>query len=162
MTRRKSDNIALPSSPDVAAAPENAIADEPKEGEDNQAPISLETLGSTDAAFEPEPPPLNYSLWPRKWSITIFWSFVIIDSVFMPIGLYFGLWYGTNLSPNTVFSIVTAALGGISILEYVLRFRRLWIHKSTCRVIGARRAYLDWFHWNFSLGWVIIMVELIV
>ena len=95
-------------------------------------------------------------------SIFIFWSLILIDSIAMPIGLYFGLWYGTDLTPNTVFSIVTAALGGVSIIEYVLRFWRLWKHSSTCRVIGARRAYLDWFHWNFSFAWFVIMVELIV
>lgn len=122
----------------------------------------METMQSSDPAFEPEPPPLNYTLWTRKLSIFIFWSFILIDSIAMPIVLYFCLWYDTDLSPNTVFSIVTAALGGVSILEYVLRFRRLWMKGSTCRVIGARRAYLDWFHWNFSLAWVVIMVELIV
>ena len=60
----------------------------------------------------------------------------------MPLALYFGLWYGTDLSPNTVFSIVTAALGGISIFEYVLRFWHLWKKGSTCRVIGGRRSYV--------------------
>jgi hypothetical protein len=133
---------------------------EPAEPAETVAP-TLEEL-SSDVAFEPEPPPLNYSLWPRKWSIIFFWGLILIDCIAMPIGLYFGLWYGTSLSPNAVFSIVTAALGGISIFEYFLRFRRLFKKGSTCRVIGARRAYLDWFHWNFSLGWVIIMIELIV
>ena len=118
---------------------------------------SIETL-----VFEPEPPPLNYDLWSRKWSILFFWGLIVVDCVFMPVGLYFGLWYGTNLTPNIVFSIVTAALGGISIFEYILRFIRLWKKASTCRVIGARRMYLDWFHWNFSLGWMIIMIELIM
>jgi hypothetical protein len=92
----------------------------------------------------------------------------------MPIALYFGLWYGvgpgTNtptekkekLSANTVFSIVTAAIGGASILEYFLRFWRLYKKGSVCRVIGAHRWYLDWFHWNFTLAWLIIMIELIV
>ncbi|KAJ3946201.1 uncharacterized protein N0V96_004561 [Colletotrichum fioriniae] len=92
----------------------------------------------------------------------------------MPIALYFGLWYGvgpgTNtltekkekLSPNAVFSIVTAAVGGASIVEYFVRFWRLWRKGSTCRVIGAHRWYLDWFHWNFSFAWIIIMIELIV
>ncbi|KAF2769822.1 hypothetical protein EJ03DRAFT_326972 [Teratosphaeria nubilosa] len=115
--------------------------------------------------FEPEPPPLHYSLAPRKWSIIMFWSLILVDCIAMPIALYFGLWYGltrAQLSANAVFSIVTAALGGVSILEYVLRFRRLWRKSSTCRPIGARRAYLDWFHWNFSLGWVIVVVELII
>lgn len=116
----------------------------------------------SDLANALVPPPLDYDLRSRKRSIAIFWTLILIDSIAMPLGLYFGLWYGTNLSPNTVFSIVTAALGGASIFEYCLRFWRLWKKGSTCRVIGGRRAYLDWFHWNFSLAWVIIMVELIV
>lgn len=108
------------------------------------------------------PPPLDYDLRSRKKSIAIFWFLILFDSIAMPLGLYFALWYGTDLSPNTVFSIVTAALGGASIFEYALRFWRLWKKGSTCRVIGGRRAYLDWFHWNFSLAWVIIMLELIM
>ncbi|KAF3765661.1 hypothetical protein M406DRAFT_231875, partial [Cryphonectria parasitica EP155] len=110
-----------------------------------------------------EPPPLNYTLHTRKKAIFIFWSFIIFDSVVMPIALYFGLWYGGEvLSANAVFSIVTAAIGGASILEYCIRFWRLYKKSSTCRVIGARRWYLDLFHWNYSLAWIIIMLELII
>ena len=142
------------------------MADEEHRGDDLPpgvpVPASMETMQSSDLAFEPEPPSLNYSLWPRKWSIVYFWSLILIDSIAMPIVLYFCLWYLTDLSPNTVFSIVTAALGGISIFEYFIRFWRLWKKGSTSRVIGARRMYLDWFHWNFTLAWVIVMVELIV
>jgi hypothetical protein len=79
----------------------------------------------------------------------------------MPIGMYFGLWYGTTLSPNAVFSISTALLGTVSIVEYFIRFHRLWKKGSTCRVIGAQRFYLDWFHWNLSVGWFFVMIELI-
>lgn len=125
----------------------------------------METM-QTDAAFEPEPPTLNYTLRTRKFAIFFFWTVVIFDSVIMPLALYYGLWYGLHvkgkMSPNTVFSIVTAAIGGISIFEYFVRFWRLWKKNSTCRVIGARRMYLDWFHWNYTLGWVIIMLELIM
>lgn len=171
MTRRQSSGQASPTGGVERRDTQAIIAALEEEGKTEQAasgsgsdqqPPSIETLQSTDAAFEPEPPPLNYTLMTRKLSIAIFWGLIVFDSTIMPIALYFGLWYGTDLSPNTVFSIVTAALGGISILEYVLRFRRLWMKGSTCRVIGARRSYLDWFHWNFSVGWVIIMVELIV
>jgi hypothetical protein len=112
--------------------------------------------------FEPEPPPLNYSLWDRRRAIAFFWVLIVVDCIAMPIVLYFCLWHLTGLSPNAVFSIVTAALGGVSIFEYFLRFWRLWKKDSTCRVIGARRSYLDWFHWNFTLGWIIIMLELIM
>jgi hypothetical protein len=151
--------------PDEAVASPTALADDAKDegaAPSDQVPPSVETMQSSDPAFEPEPPPLNYTLWTRKWPITWFWTLILIDSIAMPIVLYFCLWYLTDLSPNTVFSIVTAALGGASIIEYFLRFWRLWKQNSTCRVIGARRMYLDWFHWNFSFAWIIVMVELIV
>jgi hypothetical protein len=126
---------------------------------------SEDTLVASNV-FEPEPPPLNYTLRTRKWAITWFWTIVVFDSVVMPLALYYGLWYGLHtkgkMSANTVFSIVTAALGGISIGEYFIRFWRLFKKASVCRVIGARRMYLDWFHWNFTAGWVVIMVELIM
>lgn len=82
----------------------------------------------------------------------------------MPIGLYFGMWYGLTrdqLSANAVFSISTALLGTVSIVEYFIRFYRLWKKQSNCRVIGAQRWYLDWFHWNLSVGWFFVMIELI-
>lgn len=83
---------------------------------------------------------------------------------------------------SLVFSITTAAIGTVSVVEYFIRFRRLWRRGSTCRVIGARRWYvslrtakrllstaacslsqqLDWFHWNLSLAWIAVMIELIV
>lgn len=92
--------------------------------------------------FQPEPPRLGYTLRTRKMAIFLFWSIILFDSVVMPIALYFGLWYGVGpgnpdnekLSANTVFSIVTAALGGASILEYFVRFWRLYKKNSTCRV----------------------------
>lgn len=132
------------------------------------------SLGSGPQLLEPKPPPLDYTLRTRKMSIFIFWSFIIFDSVVMPLGLYFGLWYGVGpgantpteknevLSANAVFSIVTAAIGGASIVEYAVRFWRLYKKNSTCRVIGARRWYLDLFHWNYSLAWIIVMFELIM
>lgn len=114
-----------------------------------------------DVNFE-HPPPLNYALKGRyKW-IVFFWSLVFLDVICMPIALYFGLWYGTSLSHNAVFSISTGTLGFVSVVEYFRRFWHLWRNGSTCRVIGARRWYLDWFQWNMSVGWIAVMVELIV
>jgi len=115
----------------------------------------------TDPSFQ-EPPPLEYSLRTRWKSITIFWSLVVIDVICLPIGLYFGLWYGTHLSHNAVFSISTGALGTVSIVEYFIRWCKLWKKGSNCRVIGARRYYLDFFHWNLSIAWIGVMLELII
>ena len=114
-----------------------------------------------DPTFE-HPPPLEYTLQTRKKSIVFFWSLIIVDCIFVPIILYFSLWYATSLSHNAVFSISTATLGTVSIVEYFIRFRRLWRKGSKCRVVGARRWYLDFFHWELSLAWIAIMIELIV
>ncbi|KAI0124037.1 hypothetical protein BJ170DRAFT_71219 [Xylariales sp. AK1849] len=121
-------------------------------------------------AFRPEPPSLNYTLRTRKMAIFLFWAVIVFDSVVMPIVLYFGLWYGVGpgnpsnarLSANTVFTVVTAAIGGASIVEYFVRFWRLYKKDSVCTVIGAHRWYLDWFHWMFTLAWIIVMIELII
>ncbi|KAK5107447.1 hypothetical protein LTR62_001245 [Meristemomyces frigidus] len=176
MERRRSSGKVLPTTADSQRPVLTDTKQEEKAMEDRQQVELGETHGPepaeasdlplddlrSDPAFEPEPPPLNYNMHSRKIYIIFFWSLIVVDCVFMPIGLYFGLWYGTNLSPNIVFSIVTAALGGVSIIEYVLRLRRLLKKNSTCRVIGARRMYLDWFHWNFTFGWMVVMIELII
>jgi hypothetical protein len=126
------------------------------------------------------PPPLGYTLRTRRKAIFWFWFLIFVDCILMPIGMYFGMWYGLTreqLSANAVFSISTALLGTVSIVEYFVRFARLWRKNSNCRVIGAQRYYvslqlsieresanslqLDWFHWNLSVGWFFVMIELI-
>jgi hypothetical protein len=91
------------------------------------------------------PPPLNYSLRTRRKAIFWFWTLIFVDCILMPIGMYFGMWYGLTrdqLSANAVFSISTALLGTVSIVEYFVRFARLWRKNSNCRVIGAQRHYV--------------------
>ncbi|CAI4212048.1 unnamed protein product [Parascedosporium putredinis] len=126
--------------PQLVAAREPALA-RPEEGV-----YGAGAVPGPDAVFMAEPPRLNYTLRTRKMSIFLWWSVIIFDSVVMPIALYFGLWYGVGpaapperqkLSANAVFSIVTAAIGGASILEYFLRMWNLWKKDSDCRVIGA-------------------------
>lgn len=169
MTRRRSSIAEVAAASPAAAAPGQQV-----DLEKQEAPGAQGTADSRRPEYLPEPPSLNYTLRTRKLSIAFFWSLILFDSVAIPIGLYFGLWYGVGpgantptqyrekLSANAVFSIVTAAVGGASILEYFVRMRRLWRKDSTCRVIGAKRWYLDAFHWNYSLGWIIVMIELIV
>lgn len=139
------------------------------------------------------PPPLNYTLRDKKLRIAIFWCFIVLDYAVMPIELYFILWYDVGsgsmekhaLSANTVLSIVTAAIRGSSILEYLLRAWKLWKTGSDCRagwrsdsigsptnsehtdireqVIGAQgRWCFDWFHWWFGLCLLIVAAELVL
>lgn len=139
--------------PEMSSSNELNLSEQEKEAQNEDIPQerqtetasepNLNTLATQKSSTLPGPPSLEYSLNGRWFWIIFFWQLVIIDSVVMPIALYFGLWYGTNLSPNTVFSIVTAALGGVSIIEYFLRFWRLWKKNSRCRVIGGRRKYVS-------------------
>lgn len=119
----------------------------------------------------------------------------MLDYAVMPIGLYFILWYDAEpgsgqkdpLSAKTVLSIVTAAIGGSSILEYFLRAWKLWKQGSDCRVgwrldysgspprkeltdarkhwqvIAAQSRWcFDWFHWWFGLCLLIVAAELVL
>lgn len=119
---------------------------------------------TSTSSYPSQPPPLHYSLDDNHRKITIFWfwSLIVVDIIAIPIILYFALFYLTSLSHEAVFSISTGCLGGVSIIEYFVRFYRLFKKGSTCRPIGARRWYMDWFHWNFSIAWFPIMVELII
>lgn len=109
-----------------------------------------------------EPPPLPYSLRTRKKSIAIFWTIFIIDTLGQPLILYWTLWYLTDLSHNLVFSVVTAAIGGVSVFEYFYRLYNLRRKESRARPLNAQASWLDFFHINFTLVWLILAVELIV
>lgn len=172
-----------PIDPDTATytiPPANTTSD----GSTEMEPVEPTLSFPRHVTSSSEPPSLNYTLKGRKRWIAIFWTLIVVDSIGIPLAVYFGLWYGVGpglcpppppgashgladcpeakLNANAVFSISTACLGGVSIFEYGWRFYKLWRKGSNCRVIGARRAYLDWFHWNFSIAWAFIMVELIV
>lgn len=132
----------------------SASESKPKRGSTPDEPRSSTTIhpvsrNDTPSTGQPSseierldgPPPLGYSLYAkhRRRNIAIFWTLVVFDSVAMPIVLYFALWYHTSLSPNAVFSIVTAAIGGVSIVDYAWRSWRLIKKDSDCRVPGSKR-----------------------
>lgn len=98
-------------------------------------------------ALEPVPPPLNYTLRGRRSGIALFVFYTFLDSLALPVGLYFLLWYGFGpgnpkyhpLSASTVLTIVTTAIGGASIYELLQRGWRLWRKESDCRVSNVTR-----------------------
>lgn len=101
----------------------NAALESPKEErttETNEAPLytlspttsptAIETIQGLDGSESPtpqtsinkrqineRPPPLPYCLWDHKLSISVFWFLILAESFFVPIALYYGLIYGTNL-----------------------------------------------------------------
>ncbi|CEJ58223.1 hypothetical protein PMG11_06888 [Penicillium brasilianum] len=116
----------------------------------------------TVSGLPSEPPPLPYSLHTRKKAIAIFWTIFVIDTLGQPLILYWTLWYLTDLSHNLVFSIVTACLGGVSVFEYFYRLYNLFRKKSRARPLNAKGSWLDFFHINFTIVWLILAIELIV
>jgi hypothetical protein len=130
---------------DAATATGNASANASRAPSANPSALFPHTQVVFEDPDFATPPPLNYTLRTRTKSIFWFWLLIFLDCVCMPIGLYFGMWYGLTrdqLSANAVFSISTALLGTVSIVEYFIRFRRLWRKNSSCRVIGAKRFYV--------------------
>lgn len=193
---RHSISSSLPTSGSSRSTPAYSEHSRPK-----RTPATVEVPGQYTAERISEelaesyslPPSLNYTLRDKKLRIAIFWCFIMLDCAVMPIGLYFILWYDAGpgsgekhaLSANTVLSIVTAAIGGSSILEYVLRAWKLWKKGSDCRVgwrlgspgsppenkvtdtrkqvIAAESRWnFDWFHWWFGLCLLIVATELVL
>lgn len=74
------------------------------------SPTAIETTQGLDGSESPttqasidkreineRPPPLPYCLWDHKLAISVFWFLILAESFFVPIALYYGLIYGTNL-----------------------------------------------------------------
>ncbi|TLS26059.1 hypothetical protein PpBr36_07876 [Pyricularia pennisetigena] len=116
------------------------------------------------------PPPLNFTLHGKRTGIAMFVVFTFFDSLVLPVGLYFVLWYGFGpgnpqyhpLSATVVMTIVTAIIGGASIWELLQRAWRLGRKDSRCRVFGAAWWHFDWFEWWFVFCWVLIIIEVSV
>jgi len=108
------------------------------------------------------PPPLNYSLYDRKKSIAITWTIISCDSCFLPITLYYTLWFGTTLSHNMVFTIMTAAFGVPTIVNFSRRMYNLLKKDPVCRPIGSKRGWLDFFQLSFAVCFVLVTVQIVL
>ena len=113
----------------------------------NGGPSNLETGILTTS----RPPELPFSPYDHKTSTAIFWMLIASEACFIPVSLYYCLWYGTNLkhgvstsklSPctpssqprydglttlsRTVFAIITSVFGFVSGYEYTVRGIKLF------------------------------------
>ena len=46
------------------------------------------------------PPPLPVSLRERKKGIALAWTLIVLDSSILPLIVFYGLWYGSSLTPS--------------------------------------------------------------
>lgn len=77
MTRRASQpqDVEIPSDEPLPVLPVHISSD-----------AGMQDQSTTQVVpFQPEPPPLNYDLWCRKWWIIGFWTLVVFDSVVCPV-----------------------------------------------------------------------------
>jgi hypothetical protein len=60
-------------------------------------PLAAESLIFPDD-FTEAPPPLPFSCWDHKFSIGVFWFFILAEVCFIPESFYYGLWFSTTLN----------------------------------------------------------------
>ena len=106
------------------------------------------------------PPPLPFTLREHKLSICVSWGLIAAEICFVPISIYYGLWFGTDLNHGAcecicpqgwprqvlmrrVFAIITSVFGIVSGLEYTLRAWRLTRRSPKFRPSGSRRWAFD-------------------
>ena len=98
--------------------------------------------------------PLNP--WSHKLSIALPWSILFTSSCILPILLYFLLAHVAHLKTSIALGVPTGIFGAASLLSYVQRAYSLSRRDSTTRPIGGSRWALDYFQWNFTLGFCAI------
>ncbi|KZP10458.1 hypothetical protein FIBSPDRAFT_96727 [Athelia psychrophila] len=108
------------------------------------------------------PPSLNYSLRNRKVAIAITWTVILIDSCIMPVVLFYSLWFGSNLTHERIFSIMTTVFGAPTMFNFLRRLWGLCKKDPSRRPIGSRRGWLDFFQINFALIFALVTTQLIL
>lgn len=103
--------------------------DEEKEiAVENNPPSDLRTVSddqSTDVKDQQVPPPLPFDLREHKRMILLFAFLFVTETCFIPEGIYYGLVYGTSVSKNGIFWIITSLIGVFTGLHQALRTWRL-------------------------------------
>jgi hypothetical protein len=127
--------------------------------------------------------PLPYTLHTRYVSIAIAWTIILIPPIFINLGLFYGLWYGTHLdrilgscsppssvspleqiryhvisthTPFTVLTLPTAILGIFTIIGIAERIYKLTKKSPQYRPLNSSRWALDIFQWGYFLALLLI------
>lgn len=109
------------------------------------------------SAYEPLPR-ITYDLRQHKKGIIIAWGVLLTSSLIIPIVLYYALKYGTSLEEASVLAVPTAIFGAPTLISLVRRCWSLLKKNSTSRPLGGTRWQMDYFNWNFILGFIVVTV----
>lgn len=117
--------------------------------------IPLDTVPTVEDT--PGLPRLKYNMMDYKWKLIIVSSLLVIESSLLPIALFYGLWYGTDLRHGIVFAIITAFFGLVTGVEFGLRSLKLILPRDEYRPLGTDpvkdRWKFDFTHMTLSFGY---------
>ncbi|TVY83894.1 hypothetical protein LSUE1_G001961 [Lachnellula suecica] len=99
---------------------------------------------------------LPYTLHSRYRSIAIAWTVIIIPPIFLNLGLFYGLWYGTHMDRIAVLTIPTAVLGIFTVIAIVERVWKLIQPSPQFRPLHSPRYGLDIFQWGYFAALLLI------
>jgi len=124
--------------------------------------MDASTTESSNGVLQSLPPELPYNLRDRKKWICIIWTIVCLNSCLFPIILFYALWYGTDLKHWVIFAITTCLVGILDVAPTLtLRAIKLIRTNDFSRPLGGRRWGMDFFMFNFTLGFILVAIELI-
>ncbi|SLM36653.1 hypothetical protein LPUS_06270 [Lasallia pustulata] len=131
-------------------------------------PTSTPLSSLTPSSSSPAPhqlPPLPYRLRDHKRNIAIIWTLLALDAAILPLVLFYPLWFASDLNPAYIFAVTTSVFGLISGAEWAVRTWLLWRWEGL-RPLGVDgpggRWAFDFFHWSYSIGYTIALIELII
>ncbi|MCJ1478627.1 hypothetical protein MMC13_007308 [Lambiella insularis] len=107
------------------------------------------------------PAPLPLSIHQHKTAIALQWMGILTTGFLIPIVAYFALTYASTLALKYVLAIITGIFGVSSLYSLGLRSFRLFRKFSSCRPLGSTNRWaLDYFNWNFCLGFAVVTVAI--
>ena len=118
-------------------------------------------IGSTSTGDPPQKQTIaRISLNPRAHKLAIAFqiSTIFLTSCVIPLVLYYALIYKTSLKLQIILAIVTPIFGVVSLSSLFLRTWRLLSHRKYLPLGQKSRWALDYFDWNFALGFIVVAV----
>ncbi|KIW66692.1 hypothetical protein PV04_06000 [Phialophora macrospora] len=111
-----------------------------------------------------EPPALPFDMRHHKLSVSIFTLLVIAECCIVPLVLYYGLKYGTNMRSGIYFAIITSLFGFVTGYEFGIRAWRLIRPSDEYRpLFGSPRFWgFDSTHYVLTIPFTVMLVILII
>ncbi|KAL7269792.1 hypothetical protein RUND412_007531 [Rhizina undulata] len=122
--------------------------------EKNQEPPAI---GSPTGTREPLPE-LPYTLRTRKLSIAIVWTILLLDSLVLPLTLFFVLKVAADMDDLNILGISNGIFGFVTFVQYFNRLYRLLQPSPQYRPLGSSRWAVDYYQYQFTFSVTIIAI----